>query len=106
MQTDWKEWSEPADIAEAFEIPLSQLDGCEFIVAHRYWGSYEGSAYVLFRRDGELYEVEGSHCSCYELEGQWHPERVTVAYLRNKLNDGFFYGEEREALSRAVEGLL
>lgn len=42
---------------------------------------YEGSAVVIFRRDGKLYEVEASHCSCYGLEGQWHPGEVTPAAL-------------------------
>lgn len=39
--------------------------------------SYEGYAFVLFERDGKLYEVNGSHCSCYGLEGQWEPDETT-----------------------------
>ncbi len=38
--------------------------------------SYEGAATVLFRHDGVLCEVYGSHCSCSGLEGQWRPEPV------------------------------
>lgn len=34
---------------------------------------YSGSAYVLFRRGDKYYYVNGSHCSCYGLEGQWIP---------------------------------
>lgn len=39
--------------------------------------SYEGSSFVLFKRGGKLYEVNGSHCSCMGLEGQWKPEETT-----------------------------
>ena len=42
---------------------------------------YEGAAVVVFERDGTLYEVNGSHCSCSGLEGQWIPEETTWAAL-------------------------
>lgn len=49
---------------------------------------YEGSAYVLFynKLDSKLYEVFGSHCSCYDLEGQWEPEKVSIELLREKVS--------------------
>jgi hypothetical protein len=47
---------------------------------------YSGSAFVLFERDGKLYEVHGSHCSCYGLEGQWEPEETTWEALAMRLN--------------------
>lgn len=42
---------------------------------------YEGSAYVLFERDGKLWEVTGGHCSCNGLEGQWDPEETNWAFI-------------------------
>lgn len=45
-------------------------------------GGYDGTAFVLFERDGILYEVNGSHCSCYGLEDQWEPTMCTVASLK------------------------
>jgi hypothetical protein len=30
--------------------------------------NYEGTAFVLFEKDGELFEVYGSHCNYYGLE--------------------------------------
>jgi len=36
---------------------------------------------VLFKRGGKLYDVNGSHCSCFGLEDQWLPEETTVAAL-------------------------
>lgn len=54
----------------------------EILLAWYGNGSYEGSAFVVFRNDGKLYEVNGGHCSCYGLEGQWSPEECTVESLR------------------------
>lgn len=48
--------------------------------------SYKGDALVLFERDGKLFEVHGSHCSCYGLEGQWEPAEVTWPALRLRVD--------------------
>jgi hypothetical protein len=56
-------------------------EGIEVLFAFYGSYSYEGAAFVLFRKDGTLYEVNGSHCSCYGLEGMWEPEETTVASL-------------------------
>lgn len=50
--------------------------------------NYTGDAFVLFERDGKLFEVNGSHCSCYGLEGQWTPEETTIEALRYRLVEG------------------
>lgn len=55
--------------------------------------NYEGDAWVLFEKDGKLFEVNGSHCSCYGLEGQWSPEEVVLKELENRLINGTF-GED------------
>ena len=44
--------------------------------------SYEGYALVLYERDGVLYQVNGSHCSCYGLEHQWKPEETSWAAIK------------------------
>ena len=51
---------------------------------------YEGDAWVLFEQNGKLYEVSGSHCSCYGLEGQWQPEEVSLEELEHRLLKGTF----------------
>ena len=55
--------------------------------------AWEGDAIVIFRIDGKLYEVRGSHCSCMGLEGQWEPEETTVAALemRSKKDGKNYY---------------
>jgi hypothetical protein len=39
---------------------------------------YEGWAWVVYRDGDNIYLVEGGHCSCYGLEGQWDPEEYTL----------------------------
>lgn len=53
--------------------------------------SYEGSAIIVFgkrkwnqttrKNEYTLYRVNGGHCSCYGLEGQWKPEPTIVEQL-------------------------
>jgi hypothetical protein len=72
------------DIVSEFEITKDQLDGVKLLAAVYECADYEGSAFVLFERDGKLYEVNGSHCSCYGLEGQWEPTITTWAALAKR----------------------
>lgn len=55
--------------------------------------NYSGDAWVLFEREGKLFEVNGGHCSCYGLEGQWEPEEVSLKALEKRLLEGTF-GED------------
>jgi hypothetical protein len=52
--------------------------------------NYQGDAWVLFEENGKLFEVNGSHCSCFGLEGQWEEEEVVLAELENRLTKGTF----------------
>lgn len=52
--------------------------------------NYSGDAWVLFEENGKLFEVNGSHCSCYGLEGQWEAEEVVLPELENRLTKGTF----------------
>lgn len=38
---------------------------------------YEEDCLVLYVKEGKLFLVEGSHCSCHGYEGQWEPDEVT-----------------------------
>lgn len=73
-----------ADVAEHARL----FEGVEVLLASYSYEDYSGLAFVLFRKDGELFEVNGSHCSCYGLEDQWEPELTTVAALRHRLDQG------------------
>lgn len=53
------------------------------------WGCDSNSWFLLQnKRTGKLYEVHGSHCSCYGFEGQFTPEETTFEYL---LSDHFHF---------------
>lgn len=89
---DWAESGE-SEMLSDFEIGPGSLIGLTVLLAtYSYW-DYQGEAFVLLRRDsdGALLRVDGGHCSCYGLEGQWEPEETTVAALRMAL-DGERFG--------------
>ena len=52
--------------------------------------NYSGEAWVLFENNGALFEVNGAHCSCYGLEGQWEPEMVTLEVIEYRITNGTF----------------
>ncbi|QYW02096.1 integrase [Stenotrophomonas phage Siara] len=70
-------------------------DGFHVLFAIYEQEAYEGSAFVLIGRDGKLFEVNGSHCSCMGLEGQWEEEETTVEALRHRMEKGEL-GKESE----------
>lgn len=72
---------------------LEEWEPIHILFASYGYENYSGDAWVLFERDGELFEVNGSHCSCYGLEGQWDPEIVTLPVLEQRLLKGTF-GED------------
>jgi hypothetical protein len=99
-------WSEKEPFVPAPDFPTDD----EIIIASYGHEGYEGDAFVLFERGGRLFEVHGSHCSCYGLEDQWGPEETTWEAIAmrpwdkseydNPLRD-YFHGSE--AAARMVE---
>lgn len=79
------------DIAREFQIEATELDGCKIIFAAYTYEDYSGSALVIYQKGDKLYEVNGSHCSCNGLEGQWEPEETSfeVLKIRNVSHYGF-----------------
>ena len=69
------------DVIYYFRIDSSELEGCKILFACYGYEDCDGEAFVLYEYDGKLYEVHGSHCSCYGLEEQWEPEETTVEAL-------------------------
>lgn len=88
------------------EMPDERFDGIEVLLASYGQDNYCGAAFVLFKKNGILYEVNGSHCSCYGLEGQWEPEETTKEALLHRLASGFgqdnYSGNEFAAELREV----
>lgn len=86
-------WGDDFKVADDF--PTDE----QIIYAHYEAEGYEGSSFVLFERDGKVYEVNGSHCSCYGLEGQWTPEETSWDAIAIRTPDR--YGAPREVITEA-----
>jgi hypothetical protein len=76
------EFSCRKDVEDNFQVTLSNEN---ILFAGYGYECYEGNAYVLFEQDGKLYEVEGGHCSCYGLEGQWDPVEATKETIQQRI---------------------
>ncbi|ALA47928.1 putative integrase [Brevibacillus phage Sundance] len=75
-------------LKDDFQIRGDELKDVEILLASYTYDSCEGDAFVLFRKDGKLYEVNGSHCSCFGLEGQWKPDETNIEVLEHRLTQG------------------
>lgn len=82
------DWHNQEEMMEDFEISDNDMEGVTILLASYTDADYNGDAFVLFTRNGKLYEVNGSHCSCYGLEGQWEPEETTVEALLHRIQEG------------------
>lgn len=89
--SSWSRHDDPADLPE--------LKDSEVLFAAYGGASYEGAAVVIFERDGQLYAVEGGHCSCYGLEGQWDPKKISWAYLKEMRESLRPYEYEADAIA-------
>ena len=50
--------------------------------------NYTGDAFVLFERDGNLFEVNAAPCCCNGLEGQFEGQETTIDSLKHRLVKG------------------
>lgn len=74
------------DVVREFCVSEENIQGVEIVYAAYDTPGYEGYAHVIFIKDGKLYEVNGSHCSCYGLEDQWKPEETLAIALLSRPN--------------------
>ncbi|HHB2481351.1 TPA: hypothetical protein ACORDH_002802 [Bacillus cereus] len=85
----WDEGRTGADlIAYHFEEKEEYIGSLQILLASYDIEGCEGDAFVLFLENGKMYEVHGSHCSCFGLENQWNPEETTIKELEFRLNNG------------------
>ena len=98
------------DMLSQFEVgDASTVDDTHVLFASYAYEDYNGYAIVLFRSlsDGELYCVEGSHCSCNGLEGQWEPSKITLPALHKMYEGGWprISATERAEFLRVLDTL-
>lgn len=79
------DWSSKEGLERDFETSLADVN---VLFASYSYQDYTGDAFVLFEKDGKLYEVNGGHCSCMGLEGQWEPEETNIQALKHRLYEG------------------
>ena len=88
------------------------LDDYNILIAYESVGSWgcDSSSFFLLQKksSGRLFEVHGSHCSCYGFEGQWTPEKTTKKYLKS---DKFYfscggYDSDDERNKQAVQTFI
>lgn len=96
----WEHLKEQKALEKDFEITLTDEN---ILFAVYTYEDYSGKAFVLFEKDGKLYEVNGSHCSCNGLEGQWQPEETSVEALKFRLLKGSVTGYDKEYDSELAE---
>lgn len=77
----YNDFNDVSDVISNYGIASTELEGAYIIHADYTYEDYSGSSYVLYYKDGQYFEVHGSHCSCYGLEDQWDPEPVTIVEL-------------------------
>ena len=84
------------DVIREYAAPADALKDATVYLAWYDYGSYDGTSLVIFEKDGVLYEVNGSHCSCYGLEDQWEPQKTSWEALGMR-NLGNYTDGEAEA---------
>jgi hypothetical protein len=105
MNTFLQHFTTIHDIERAYAC---QVPGnAEILLAWYGSGDYAGSSCVLYRLGRTLYEVNGSHCSCNGVEGQWEPEETTTTALKMRTFSGGYEGadEARETLTTVMQRL-
>ena len=78
------------DVMERFKETNDTFNSIKILFAAYDLDGCHSDAFVLLKRGRRLFEVNGSHCSCYDLEGQWEPEDTTIRALRFRLKNGSF----------------
>lgn len=96
MRKYFGDFEDLADVRCAFGMERRDFPSeDEMLYASYHTPPYEGYAFVLFKQDGKLYEVNGSHCSCHGLSEisyssggtQWEPEETSLDALSIRPRD-------------------
>ena len=83
------------------------LEDMDILIAYESVGSWgcDSTSFFLFKdKAGKLYEMHGSHCSCYGFEGQFRLEESDAEALKTRASGskyGFFttggYDDDRDS---------
>lgn len=76
------------DDKEELKQTLKEWEDINILFAVYDKGSYDGRAFILLEKAGELYEVNAAHCSCFGLEGLFNLEETSLKVLEHRLIEG------------------
>ena len=85
LEFSGEQWGWDAEEEEDF---MNRNKDVNILFASYGYANYSGDAWVLLEQGGKLYEINGGHCSCYGLEGQWSPDEVSLRELEHRLLQG------------------
>lgn len=71
-------------VLDSFGVSAEYIGDIDVIFAEYENWDYEGYAHVIYMKDGKLFEVNSSHCSCNGLD--WEAEETTLAALLSRPN--------------------
>lgn len=96
------------DVITAYKAPADALEGAVIHLAWYGYGDYCGGSLIVFEKDGKLWEVNGSHCSCNGLEEcGWSPEETSWEALDMRQLSSYEGVESAgEILQKVVEAHL
>jgi len=77
--------------AEDMKFVSDQLEKFDVLIAYESVGSWgcDSTSFFVFKdkETGTLYEMHGSHCSCYGFEGQFGLEQTTIEALKSRVEN-------------------
>jgi len=76
------------EVKKDWQLTDADVEGIEVLFHCYEYANYEGYAFTLYRKNGKLYESNGSHCSCYELENQFSEEETSKEAILYRLDHG------------------
>jgi hypothetical protein len=84
------------EVKDWFEESYADDDNEYQVIAAEYdTGDWQGDAFVLLKKGDQYFEINGGHCSCHGLEGQWDLEETTEGALKHRYHHGHPYGAFR-----------
>lgn len=96
------EFSNKQCIIKEFQLEDNALNDCAILFATYDIEGYEGSALILFVKQGKIYIVEGSHCSCMGLEGQFDAEEISPDALKKMCTGNGILGHWNQEITKIL----
>jgi hypothetical protein len=94
------QYCEDAYNGESLKIVHDTLEKLDVLVAYESVGSWgcDSTSFFVFKdkETGKLYEMHGSHCSCYGFEGQFRLEETTIEALKFRVASARSHNQEDE----------